>query len=312
MRGVVFVLTVQSTALDPTYSVMLVLINMLSSPFFHLSFLWSTAVNVFLLLFYCVLTVGTDTFHDSSHLVETVLFQFSALVIFTYHSYTREVGRRFGFLKQRRLAQEEERAQRVLAKMLPLPVIEKLRLGAQFVFEYHGEITVLFSHLHDFDSHTAHLRPHDLIALLNHVFSRFDAITDQFGVYKVETIGDVYLISAGAPEPIHQHAAVCTRVALTMRQGMDEIRKAVTGTVIGQENIELQVGLHSGSVIAGVVGLKYPRYRLMGDTVNTASRMSTTCPPSHIQLSMATYQRLPASFTCQCRGGDTSQGGKET
>ena len=127
------------------------------------------------------------------------------------------------------------------------------------------------------------------------------------GVYKVETIGDVYLVSAGVPDRLERHACVLALLALCMLEEMRQLSTSLQLDLL-HLRLRLRVGLHSGPVIAGVVGVKYPRFRLMGDTVNTASRMSTTCQASQIQLSRATFQQLSDRFVCQYNGRTSIKG----
>lgn len=103
------------------------------------------------------------------------------------------------------------------------------------------------------------MSPNEVIGLLNQIFSRFDAITDEYGVYKVETIGDVYLVSAGVPEPRVDHANALAHVAVSMMEALPQFQSEERALPV-----QLKIGIHSGPVIAGVVGMKYPRFRLMG------------------------------------------------
>jgi hypothetical protein len=111
------------------------------------------------------------------------------VLIFSLHAYDREWYIRSSYLAQRRLEYEEHKSQRVLLKMLPLSVIEELRSGAEFCHERHSNISVLFSHVVDWDEHCSHLSPAEIIGLLNQIFSRFDQITDEYGVYKGQRSG---------------------------------------------------------------------------------------------------------------------------
>ncbi len=185
--------------------------------------------------------------------------------------------------------------------MLPLSVILELRTGAEFCHERHSNISVLFSHVVDFDSITSSLSPNEVITLLNQIFSKFDQLTDEYGVYKVETIGDVYLVCAGLPQPRTDHANALAHVAVSMMESLPDFQSEERIAIL--DPVQLKIGIHSGPVIAGVVGMKYPRFRLMGDTVNTASRMSSTCHAGDIQLTPSAFHQLhPEEFIVQYRG----------
>jgi class 3 adenylate cyclase len=162
-----------------------------------------------------------------------------------------------------------------------------------------ADVSILFSHICDFDGLTTRLKPRDVVRLLNDLFSHFDQLTDDLGVYKVETIGDVYLVSCGCPEEYERkgHAASLCMMALDMQRLVQRMGRGFGVPVL------LSIGIHSGEVIAGVVGLKCPRFRLMGDTMNVASRMSTTAIHGDIQLSPDSYARLKKNeFVCEPRG----------
>ena len=151
--------------------------------------------------------------------------------------------------------------------------------------------------------------------LLNALFSKFDELTDEHGVYKVETIGDVYLVSSGCP--LEYRCKESARLLCFLALDMQRYR------VPGHPEIRLRIGINTGPIIAGVIGMQCPRYRLMGDTINTglfrllaaecgvahlgarehtASRMSTTCGEGDIQLSDSTYAQAKSHFEVKYRG----------
>ena len=314
---------VEADTPDPTYCDFIILISSMSASFFRLPFFMSTACNLLLCLVFVLLTMGTSAWsevnasaaateggcvvEDRDGLVDflsATVWIFIALWLFTFNGYLVEFSMRSTFLAAKQLREEQEKNQRVLALMLPVRVISDLRDARGFVYEHHDTVTVLFSHIHEFDAHTATLEPKAVVELLNSLFSRFDHLTDCFGVYKVETIGDVYLVSGGVPDAMQKHASIVALLSLAMMEEMTKLSTSLAQTdpQLGQRTLQLRIGIHSGSVIAGVVGMKYPRYRLMGDTVNTASRMSTTCSANDIQLSKATFERLGPEFVCRYHG----------
>lgn len=313
----------QRNALDPSYALIVMLLPSTCSAFFRQRYLFTILFNTLLLLVFVVLAsagVGTTVTtpcaanagsrtsecKSSFFIVETVIGFVFSLAVFAYFSYRKERLLRQDFLAGVRLEREEQKSRHLLAKMLPASVLEKMRLGDEFIYEHHPSISILFAHIAHFDGITSILHPIDLISLLNTLFSRFDELTDEHHVYKVETIGDVYLVASGCPKEYKRddHAPILAVMALDMRAlvsaefQMAELLAADAALTVG-----LQIGLHSGSIIAGVVGVSYPRYRLMGDTINIASRMSTTCGKGDIQLSSAAFERLPpAKFTTSPRG----------
>ncbi|NEP63351.1 MAG: adenylate/guanylate cyclase domain-containing protein, partial [Symploca sp. SIO2G7] len=129
----------------------------------------------------------------------------------------------------------------------------------------------------------------NIVDLLNQVFSRFDKLAETHGLEKIKTIGDAYMVAAGLPQPQANHAAAVAAMAVEMQETLTDFNTRTN------QNISLRIGIHTGPVVAGVIGLKKFAYDLWGDTVNTASRMESHGVPNGIQISEATYQRLQDS-----------------
>lgn len=176
------------------------------------------------------------------------------------------------------LAQVTRNMEELLERMLPREIAHKLSRGESVEPEYFDAVTVFFSDIVGFTSLSAASTPLQVVNLLNHLYTHFDSIIENHGVYKVETIGDAYMVISGLPKRIRDHAAQIANMALEFT--------AQTFTVphMSERQVLLRCGVASGSVMAGVVGLKMPRYCLFGDTVNTASRMESTSLPQRIQV----------------------------
>lgn len=301
----------QQDDLDPSFSLILILIPSCSSTMLRQRFIYSISFTFILLVLFILLTVATSAYKSESDFALTIAGLVVANILFSIHAYNREYIIRKNYLTNCQLLQEEQRSQRLLDRMLPQSIITKLRTAADdshenFIYQHYDCVSILFSHIVNFDDYTAKLTPMCVITLLNNLFSQFDQLTDIYKVYKVETIGDVYLIASGCPDEYRRkdHAAVLCVVAIEMKAIIDAMK---SGFFIDRNNtnvsIDIRIGINSGAIIAGVVGARYPRYRLMGDSINTASRMSTTCDTGDIQLSTSTYQLLPQNcFTCIDRG----------
>ncbi|KAJ8972515.1 hypothetical protein NQ314_000160, partial [Rhamnusium bicolor] len=183
---------------------------------------------------------------------------------------------------------EKKKTEQLLNRMLPSYVAEKLKLGMPVDPEEFEEVTIYFSDIVGFTTISAHSTPFQVVDLLNDLYTCFDATINAYDVYKVETIGDAYMVVGGLPVRIPDHAEQVATMALDLlhQSGRFCIRH-LPGTPL-----RLRIGLHTGPCCAGVVGLTMPRYCLFGDTVNTASRMESTGSAWRIHLSDATKTRL--------------------
>ena len=197
------------------------------------------------------------------------------------------------------LAKEQQRTSELLHSILPKTIARQLAEGKEVEAERHANVSILFSDIKGFTSISSTVEPKEVMAMLNLLFSKFDALCDKHGVYKVETIGDAYMVVSGLPEKNELHADALADFALDMV----EAARTVPSPSDGQP-LQIRVGLHSGSVTSGVVGKMRPRYCLFGDTVNTASRMESTGIPDKIQLSQAFKNSLlaPDAFDIVQRG----------
>ncbi|XP_064636922.1 guanylate cyclase soluble subunit beta-1-like [Lineus longissimus] len=182
---------------------------------------------------------------------------------------------------------EKQLTDKLIYSILPHSVANSLRAGKPVQALKYNLVTILFSGLCDFDRICTHNVPLAVVKLLNHLYTKFDMLLDRSSndVYKVETAGDKYLVASGLPEKNVRHAK---HIALLSLQIMD-IAKDVK---INGETVMLCIGIHSGDVVAGVIGQKLPRFCVFGDTVNIASRMETTSQPNKINVSEATYRCL--------------------
>nr|XP_012415708.1 PREDICTED: olfactory guanylyl cyclase GC-D-like [Odobenus rosmarus divergens] len=184
---------------------------------------------------------------------------------------------------------ERQKTERLLSQMLPLSVAEALKMGAAVEPEYFDQVTIYFSDIVGFTIISALSEPIEVVGLLNDLYTLFDAVLGSHDVYKVETIGDAYMVASGLPRRNgSRHAAEMANMALDILSSVRGFRMKHAPDV----PIYIRAGLHSGPCVAGVVGLTMPRYCLFGDTVNTASRMESTGLPYRIHVSRSTVQTL--------------------
>uniref|UniRef100_A0A8D3BPQ9 guanylate cyclase n=1 Tax=Scophthalmus maximus TaxID=52904 RepID=A0A8D3BPQ9_SCOMX len=180
------------------------------------------------------------------------------------------------------------------ASPLSLPCSSSLPPLSPQVFP---DVTILFSDVVGFTRICSHITPMQVVSMLNTMYTLFDTLSEKHRVFKVETIGDAYMVVAGTPEKTKYHAHNICDMALDMVRSIDHLKDPSNGN-----NIQIRIGIHSGMVVAGVVGHKMPRYGLHGDTVHTASAMESN-GKMHIQLSSATYEHLKGShFIFERRG----------
>jgi class 3 adenylate cyclase len=194
------------------------------------------------------------------------------------------------------LKHEHERSESLLQNILPKAVIARLKGGETTIADRYTGVTVVFADIVDFTKLSTLLPPKDLVAKLNQIFSRFDTLVDKYGLEKIKTIGDAYMVACGLPEPRSDHVEVAAEFAIQMQ---DEV-KSTKNNEGGEFNV--RIGIHTGPAVAGVIGTRKFAYDVWGDTVNTASRMESHGIPGEIQVSEDTYKLLKDKFTFEDRG----------
>nr|UQK61951.1 soluble guanylate cyclase 2 [Choanoeca flexa] len=195
---------------------------------------------------------------------------------------------------------EKARVEELLHGILPPAIANQLAKGIRPEAERHRSVTILFSDIVGFTKLSSSVKPQSVMNMLNELFSKFDELCDKHEVFKVETIGDAYMVVCGLPTPNERHPVNMARFAIDMASTARTVKSPVDGSPL-----QIRVGMHSGSVMAGVVGLKAPRYCLFGDAVNTASRMESNSVAGCIQLSasmMSELHALGGGFTIKKRG----------
>ncbi|KAJ8951007.1 hypothetical protein NQ318_006391 [Aromia moschata] len=199
----------------------------------------------------------------------------------------------------RKLDEEMRRTDELLYQMIPKQVADRLRKGENPIdtCEMFDRVSILFSDVVTFTEICSRITPMEVVSMLNGMYSIFDKLTERNRVYKVETIGDAYMVVSGAPEKEGNHAERVCDMALDMVDAITDLKDPSTG-----QHLRIRVGVHSGAVVAGIVGLKMPRYCLFGDSVNTASRMESTSEAMKIHISQYTRQLLPPPYRVMERG----------
>jgi PAS domain S-box-containing protein len=191
---------------------------------------------------------------------------------------------------------QQEQTERLLLNVLPQPILERLKREDGIIADSFAEATVLFADLVGFTALASQITAPALVSLLNRIFSAFDQLTEKYGLEKIKTIGDAYLIVGGVPISRPDHAEAMANIAIEMRQAIQQF-----STPEG-EPLKLCIGINTGAVVAGVIGTKKFSYDLWGDTVNVASRMQSHTPADSIQVTEATYERLQGQYHFEERG----------
>lgn len=195
-----------------------------------------------------------------------------------------------------RLRTEKQRAEALLESILPQAVVARLGQGERRIADRIEETTVLFADIVGFTTIAAALPAALLVADLDRIVSRFDELAADLGVEKIKTVGDAYLAVAGVPEACPAHADAAAELALRMTEAVHALASDLNATY------ELRIGLHSGPVLAGVIGRRKFSYDVWGDTVNIASRLQTQSAPGHITLSDATRSALRGPYRTEPLG----------
>ncbi|XP_068620544.1 atrial natriuretic peptide receptor 1 [Battus philenor] len=203
--------------------------------------------------------------------------------------------------KTEQLSMEKRRSEELLYQVLPRPVAQQLMAGEVVQPESFECVTVYFSDIVGFTELCAASTPMQVVDLLNDLYSTFDRIIGYYDVYKVETIGDAYMVVSGLPK---RNGDMHAREICLMALAVVEAVRTFAVRHRPSHRLEVRVGVHSGPVCAGVVGVKMPHYCLFGDTVNTASRMESTGQPLRIHLSESTRALLEqwGTFSVERRG----------
>jgi adenylate cyclase len=194
------------------------------------------------------------------------------------------------------IAQNQANVERLLLNILPQPIAELLKHQKEALPQGFDDVTILFADLVNFTQLASSINPIELVGLLNKIFSLFDQLTEKYGLEKIKTIGDAYMVVGGLPTPRSDHAEAIAEIALDMQQAIKEFNAD------SNNNLSLRIGINTGPVVAGVIGTKKFIYDLWGDAVNTASRMESHGIAGSIQLTETTYQKLQKKYLFDERG----------
>lgn len=197
------------------------------------------------------------------------------------------------------LGNEKDRSDRLLLNILPEQTARELKEFGRVKSQRFESVTVLFADFKDFTHHSEYLDPEVLVESVDFYFSRFDEITEKYGLEKIKTVGDCYMCAGGLPNPSRDHANSILLAALEMTEFVKDAKKNQKEDEV---RFEIRIGINTGPVVAGVVGSKKFAYDIWGDAVNIASRMETNSEAGRINISENTYKLVKFHFECEYRG----------
>lgn len=197
------------------------------------------------------------------------------------------------FVGQKNIFQGKSEA--LLLNILPGEIVKILRREPRTIADHFEGASIMFADVVNFTPLSETMTPIELVELLNEVFSQFDRLVEKYGLEKIKTIGDCYMVASGVPRARHDHAQALLGMAL-------EMQAFVSANQFLGRQLEFRIGLNSGPVVAGVIGRKKFIYDLWGDAVNTASRMESHGVGGTIQITRATYELVKDAFVCEPQG----------
>jgi class 3 adenylate cyclase len=201
---------------------------------------------------------------------------------------------------------EKKRSDELLLNILPEKVAEELKSKGSAESKLIDNATVIFTDFKDFTKISEKYNAEQLVSEIHECFSAFDKIMEKYGVEKIKTIGDSYMAAGGLPMPNQTHPEDVVRAGLAIKKFMDEHnqRKKEEGKIF----FEIRIGIHTGPVVAGIVGVKKYAYDIWGDTVNTASRLESSGEAGKVNISEDTYLLVKHLFKCVARGNVAAKG----
>ena len=268
-----------------------IIVIIIDPPFWQTWWFRITAAVALLLLFYGIYRWRTATLRRQKRILEQ-----------TVKERTAEVVEEKAVIERQKdvIQSEKEKSDELLLNILPSEVAQELKEKGYTTAKSFDEVTVLFSDIKGFTNVAEKLTAQELVKEINTYFSAFDNIILKYGLEKIKTIGDAYIAAGGLPEKNSATAQNVIEAAIAMQQVVEKLKQERESA--GKPYFELRIGIHTGAVVAGVVGIKKFQYDIWGDTVNLAARMEQSGVPGKINISQQTYELVKEQFTCVHRG----------
>ncbi len=223
-------------------------------------------------------------------LMINVITAFTILAIMSY--VYSEAARK----AEAKLELEQQKSERLLLNILPASIAQRLKENSSVIADHFESTTVMFSDIVGFTALSEKISPTELVGRLNRIFSAFDDLAERYGLEKIKTIGDAYMVAGGFPDQRDGHVGDVSAMALDMLAAIEADNRQT------EQPVSIRIGIHTGPAVAGVIGIKKFVYDVWGDTVNTASRMESSGLPGRIQLSEQAALLLDGQFVVEERG----------
>lgn len=258
-----------------------------------------TIIIIFIFIAYCLLTLygleNTPLLYPDINKIKEVLLSNAAILFITF-SLLAYVYKGSVDIAEKKYLAEQIKTNQLLHNIFPADIVSRLKDKPTKIADKYAETTVLFADLVGFTKLSSSMVPSMLVEIIDDIFCRFDLIIDKLGLEKIKTIGDSYMAAGGVPIESNNHAQLIAEAALEMRQAIHAFNEEK------HENLDIRIGMHTGPLIAGVIGNKKPTYDIWGDAVNIASRMESHSQNGKIQITEPTYNLIKEKFLIEERG----------
>lgn len=283
----------RSSLFEPTASAIFAMLICIG---LRLPFLRAAVTSILACVFWMVVHATTEGGMTGAKLMGAPFYLFAANTIGLSAAYLIEAQRRRGFLQQREIDQQRLESDKLLLNVLPPSIAKRLKAGEEHIVDRCERTTVLFADIVGYTRLAGSVEPEVLLKMLTTIFRRFDEIMTEVGMEKIKTIGDAYMAAAGVPEACQRPEKCAAKAAILMRSSLEKINSELGLSLM------IRIGIHSGPVMAGVIGCQKFSYDLWGDTVNFASRLESHGLPGRIHISEDVREALNGDFRCIPRG----------
>jgi len=278
----------------------LMLVTIWGFTFIRLRFFYASIVSFVIIIGYEIVALFFQNILNSPDgvfaFVNNNFFFVANIIVGMGACYFLELYNRRDFVQRRIIIFGQQQTEQLLHNILPEEIVKILKNKQQTIADHYDNTSVLFADLVGFTPLSEILSPKELVEMLNEIFSYFDSLVEKYGLEKIKTIGDCYMVAAGVPCPRYDHAVALVELAIEICDFATKYHFQ------NNRRLNFRIGIHSGSVIAGVIGLKKFSYDLWGDTVNTASRMESHGIAGKIQITDSTYELIKEKFVCESGG----------